>query len=998
MYHSGNCGVSGPGESSRVGVQRQMTRFALSFLLLVLFVPSITPPVAVCGDFTGNGSLFLIEDLRGKGTVSLRDLPVELYQRIPPYYLISAPGTSRRAIEEKGFSFVKKIGYVEAGKNLYVLSVPEFKPIGKSPSAGEVLFRGGNWLLVKGSEDLVTVFGREGFMITAVPLRPLPLETRAARGAFYPGNASLSPEARQKAAASDSTILAYLQRLEDFQTRFSFSDSVVAAAQWIHNEFLDMGFTDVEFDSFFQDGHWQRNIVATKTGSVNPDQVIVIGGHYDSAVYSDTCNVMEWAPGVDDDGSGTALTMDMARILVNEDIKVTLKFVPFAAEEQGLHGSHHYAEEAYNSGEDIILMVNMDMVGNVSDMQHDVNIYTDAQSMSYADLMSQVAEDSTYLIPRIGMSGSGSDHYYFMQYGFNHVYAAEGDFSPNWHRCADTIENVDIPYMVQVERMILPTIILVANAPSTPRNLVASDYGDGRRFLLEWDECPDPDFWGYRIHTGSAPGEYDHIDTSFVNSFVLEDLVEGDSVYVAVSSLNDGGYESILSDPLGILPMTRPRPPEGIDATSSANEVEIAWSDNTELDLAGYIVYRMERGGQDYAPIDTLASGETVMVDSNLQAGHYYLYRVTAYDTSGTEGDFSLVARGRLATHDGGILVIDATRDGTGGPFAPRDEDVDNFYEGLMSDFNLMAQWDYADSIAVSRRPVDADMGLYSTVVLHRDDRAGEVIAPDTTHLMKYLDSGGNLLMGGWILLSAFQENGVVFQPGSFFHDYLKVRSFVTTQAGDRDFIGARAVGRDYSDVAIDAGKVLTGALFTLDVFDSQPVNGREIYTYVSSDSTGSEFHGMGMGLEYLGDDFGVVVVNFPVYYMDSLDAAGMMDAVLTAFGEGPSVVEGDRDGGTNVLPRVFSLGQNYPNPFNPSTTITFSIPAGSGKVATRVSIYDIRGRLVNRIVDEEMEPGLYQVHWDGRDERGAAVSSGVYLYTITAGDYTSTRKMVVVR
>jgi hypothetical protein len=998
MYHHGNNGVSGSGESSGVGIQRQTIKSALLFLLLLFFLPSITPPEALCDAFSGNGQLFMVEDLAGKGTGSLKELPVELYQRIPPYYLISAPEAYKNSIEKKGFSFVKTIEHVEAGKSLFVLSVPEFKPLGKLPSAGKILFRGDNWVLVKGSEDLVSLFGGEGFMITAVLLRPLPLETRAGHRSFYPGSVSLSPEARQKAAASDTTILQYLQRLENFQTRHSYTDSVIAAAEWIYNEFVAMGFTDVEYDSLFVSGRWQRNIVATKTGSVNPDQVIVIGGHYDSVVYGDTCDTMEWAPGVDDDGSGTALTMDLARILVNEDVKVTLKFVPFAAEEQGLHGSGHYAEEAFNSGMDIILMVNMDMVGNVSDAQHDVNIYTDNQSMSYAELMRQVAEDSTYLLPRISMSGSGSDHYYFQQYGFNHVYAAEGDFSPNWHRCSDIIENVDIPYMVQVEKMILPTILLVANAPSTPTNLVASDYGDGTRFQLEWDQSPDSDLWGYHIYTGTAEGEYDDIDTSFVNSFLLENLTQGDSVYVAVSTLDDLGYESILSDPLGILPMVRPRPPEGFDATSSSSQVEIVWNENSELDLAGYIVYRKDRGEPDYSPLDTLSAGETTLVDSDLQSGHYYLYQVTAYDTSGTEGDPSAVARGRLATHDGGILVIDATRDGTGGPFAPTDEAVDLFYEGLMSDFNLMAQWDYADSIALTRRPVDADMGLYSTVVLHRDDRSGEALAPDTTHLMKYLDNGGNLLCGGWLLLSVLQDTEVDFQPGSFFYDYLKVPSFVTSLAGDRDFIGAASASGDYSDLAIDEDKVLTGALFSLDIFDSSPVEGQEIYTYVSSDSASSDYHGMGMGLEYIGGDFGVVVVNFPIFYMDSSDAADMMDAVLTAFGEGPSDMEGDGTGGKSGLPRVYSLGQNYPNPFNPSTTITFSIPAGSGKVHTRVTIYDIRGRLVNRIVDEEKEPGLYQVHWDGRDERGSMISSGVYLYTITAGDYSSTRKMVVVR
>jgi flagellar hook assembly protein FlgD len=75
-----------------------------------------------------------------------------------------------------------------------------------------------------------------------------------------------------------------------------------------------------------------------------------------------------------------------------------------------------------------------------------------------------------------------------------------------------------------------------------------------------------------------------------------------------------------------------------------------------------------------------------------------------------------------------------------------------------------------------------------------------------------------------------------------------------------------------------------------------------------------------------------------------------------------------------------------------------FSIPAGTEGVETRVTIYDLRGRLVKTVVDDVKDPGYYQVHWDGRDDRGAHVASGVYIYKITAGDFSSSRKMVVVR
>jgi hypothetical protein len=98
------------------------------------------------------------------------------------------------------------------------------------------------------------------------------------------------------------------------------------------------------------------------------------------------------------------------------------------------------------------------------------------------------------------------------------------------------------------------------------------------------------------------------------------------------------------------------------------------------------------------------------------------------------------------------------------------------------------------------------------------------------------------------------------------------------------------------------------------------------------------------------------------------------------------------------TLPKTFSLSQNYPNPFNPSTTIQYLIPVGRGTLPVKVFVYDLRGRLVRKLVDEDKPSGRHQVHWDGRGEQGEVVSSGVYLYRIDTGKFISTRKMVLIR
>jgi hypothetical protein len=94
-------------------------------------------------------------------------------------------------------------------------------------------------------------------------------------------------------------------------------------------------------------------------------------------------------------------------------------------------------------------------------------------------------------------------------------------------------------------------------------------------------------------------------------------------------------------------------------------------------------------------------------------------------------------------------------------------------------------------------------------------------------------------------------------------------------------------------------------------------------------------------------------------------------------------------------LPTEFSLTQNYPNPFNPSTTIEYTVPVRS---RVTITVYNILGRQVRTLVDREESVGQYRVTWDGTDQSGRRVASGVYLYRFTAGEYSETRKLVVIK
>ena len=98
-----------------------------------------------------------------------------------------------------------------------------------------------------------------------------------------------------------------------------------------------------------------------------------------------------------------------------------------------------------------------------------------------------------------------------------------------------------------------------------------------------------------------------------------------------------------------------------------------------------------------------------------------------------------------------------------------------------------------------------------------------------------------------------------------------------------------------------------------------------------------------------------------------------------------------------NVIPEIFrnALFGNAPNPFNPVTTIRYET-AGTAPVA--ISIYSVQGRLVRTLVDETMGPGRHETIWDGRDDYGTSVASGVYLYRVQIGEFHSIKKMLLLK
>ena len=99
--------------------------------------------------------------------------------------------------------------------------------------------------------------------------------------------------------------------------------------------------------------------------------------------------------------------------------------------------------------------------------------------------------------------------------------------------------------------------------------------------------------------------------------------------------------------------------------------------------------------------------------------------------------------------------------------------------------------------------------------------------------------------------------------------------------------------------------------------------------------------------------------------------------------------------GKSDDTPRKVAVTGNYPNPFNPTTTISFTTPASN---LVQLNIYDAQGRLVTTLVNEPKPAGAFTANWNGRDQNGVAVASGVYFVRLLSSGQTQTRKIVLLK
>jgi len=408
-------------------------------------------------------------------------------------------------------------------------------------------------------------------------------------------------------------IEATIRKLVSFGTRNTLSDQndpkrgIGAARDWLYAEFLKAaeasnGRMTVEKQSFEQakaarvpEPTILTNVVATLKGSQPEatDRIYVVSGHYDSMCNSPTDAKCD-APGANDDASGSAAVLEMARVMAKYEFDATIVFIVVAGEEQGLLGSTHFAEQAKQKNWNVDAMFTNDIVGNslggngVRDRDH-VRVFSegvpsnetpaeattrrsvggenDSASRQLARFIKEtgdafVPQFKVMMIYRRDRYGRGGDHIPFLERGYPAVRFTEVNEEfrhqhqnvrvENGVQFGDLPEFVDFAYVANVARVNAASLAALAWAPSRPKGVTIVATRLANDTELRWDPNKEPDLAGYEIvwrETTEAVWT-DSKPVGNVTSFTMKGMSK-DNYFFGVRSVDKDGNKS---------PVTYPRP------------------------------------------------------------------------------------------------------------------------------------------------------------------------------------------------------------------------------------------------------------------------------------------------------------------------------------------------------------------------------------------------------------------------------------------------------
>jgi Zn-dependent M28 family amino/carboxypeptidase len=348
-------------------------------------------------------------------------------------------------------------------------------------------------------------------------------------------------------------LKATLNHLATYPTRNTNTPECRKAVEWAASEFRKIPGLQVEiFEYTLPKGRRVpeekrvAEVIATLPGE--SDHNVMVGGHIDTInLKGDPMTAI--APGINDDGSGVALTLECARILAQKKHRNTLKFIVFTGEEQGLNGSTALAEKAKREGWKIDAFLNNDIVGgsqgpgNMRDKKRvrlyseDVPTHNGRELARFIEWNSRgaIRDLEPYLVFRKDRFQRGGDHTPFNNQGFTAVRFVETiEALDRQHTERDTIDSIDYSYLANVVRLNLHNLTTLANAKEAPSN-VKYDPKQAYDTTLTWTSKPGIEYIVY-WRDSNSPTWQGALKVGTTNTAIIKGKNKDDQVF-AVGAL-----------------------------------------------------------------------------------------------------------------------------------------------------------------------------------------------------------------------------------------------------------------------------------------------------------------------------------------------------------------------------------------------------------------------------------------------------------------------------
>ena len=818
-----------------------------------------------------------------------------------------------------------------------------------------------------------------------------------------PADADISAMVQQVNADS---LMASVQHLVDFHTRHTFSDvtsdetGIGAARRWMYSEFQRHGLLpgNHEWESTFQGEEYSGyNVVGDRSGTGTEQALVMLTSHLDSRI-RDIFDFTSFAPGADDNGSGTAALLEMARVLGDYQTVLPIRFVAFSGEEQLLMGSTVMADDFETDGTEMSAMINMDMIGNVGDDNGnlDSSFYVISDSDSRRNFFRYIKWVGTAYRQEVeGFTAApaniGSDHYPFHEKGYRVCYVYEPlHRSSTYHSPLDLPEYMSPWYFKRVVGMLLGVAVTIAQAPvATDLAPFVYNVGNGTGLVVEWDAGIVPEGGTIAVSIELNEGEWDSLYYAEEGtSLQIDDLTYGAEARVTLSRIGANGMPSPFGPVTELMLSDAQLPPEAFDVRSTPEGPLLTWYQRYELLVTGY---RIERATVDseFRELATCASGDDYYLDDTAETGVMYLYRIRSRYGDEAVSAASAELPGMLASYDCGLMVIDATRELTTGEYAvQQDDEVDQWYRNMLSGYEIGMEYDLTDSTDADILLTDADLALYSPVLLHNDRLLTRLRSEDEKALQRYVENGGKLLLSGWQLSS-------VLNWESNSHDGLLRTVFaIDSVAIAREQVGHfnYAAGQEgYVDLVPDSSKIgiLGGRLIMMDALYPDPMRDDfipiELFSAIDSEDP---HHNSVSGLKQAGQEPHWILLDVPLSFLEDEDAAGFLETAMTELGARESDVWDA--GNSSGVPGTYHIARAWPNPFNASIHVEIVLPA---LASAKVEVFDILGRRVTLLKDGPLPAGASLLHWDATGH-----ASGAYFIRLEADGVKDVRSVSLIR